>query len=385
MINLLVLQYSALLTLTILLIIALLNLKDLRVLGKYREPERLPSVSILVPARNEETKIKPCINSLLKQNYPDFEVMTLVDHSTDRTQKILENIAKNNPRLRVLTGKPIPEGWLGKHWACHQLACQAAGELILFTDADTIHAPDALYESVKAMMAEDADLLSAFPKEEAITLAEKILIPFISFGITSILPYRLAKRLKNPLLSITVGQFMLFKKASYEKIGGYSKVKNHVVDDMALGRRIKSHGLNLCLVDGSRHILCRMYNSFEQIVDGFSKNLFGVFNNRIIPYLAMWGWVGFIFLWPLITSLLTIFNIDLMYADPSVVKAAVGISLLLFGIAYYRFQYPVYYVLFYPITLILWVLIAVRSMLLTLRGESEWKGRKIPRPDYSWL
>ncbi|MCK4448870.1 MAG: glycosyltransferase, partial [Candidatus Marinimicrobia bacterium] len=227
------LQIITILILLVLLIISLTNLRNFRKLGNYPSPDHYPFVSILVPARNEEGKISSCINSLLAQNYPDFEIIVLLDHSKDRTENILQEIAAKNKRLRILTGKPLPSVWLGKHWACHQLAQAAKGELLLFTDADTVHKPDSLRESVAAMIAENADLLTALPKEKVSSLSEKIILPLMPFGVSSILPIKIAHSVKSPLLSITIGQFMLFKRKAYEKIGGYSAVRDNIADDMA--------------------------------------------------------------------------------------------------------------------------------------------------------
>jgi chlorobactene glucosyltransferase len=114
----------------------LVNFFTVKRFDQYPLAEKFPFVSILVPARNEALNIADCVDSLLAQDYPDFEVIVLNDNSTDDTSRILAGLAQTNPRLRVLKGSPLPDGWLGKHWACHQLDQAAAGELILFTDAD---------------------------------------------------------------------------------------------------------------------------------------------------------------------------------------------------------------------------------------------------------
>src|SRR5512133_404291 len=118
---------------------------------KTLQPKQSPFVSMLVPARNEALNIEPCVRSLLAQDYPGFELIVLDDQSTDGTRSILEKIQKENPGLRILIGSSLPIGWLGKHWACHQLTIAARGEFLLFTDADTRHEPYALRDSVSAM------------------------------------------------------------------------------------------------------------------------------------------------------------------------------------------------------------------------------------------
>ena len=164
-----------------LVLISLSNWRVLRRMDRYRWAGRLLRVSVLVPARNEEANISNCVRSLLAQDYPDFEVVVLNDGSTDRTGEILAELA--GARLRVLEGADLPEGWLGKNWACHQLAEAADGEIILFTDADTRHGPQSVRHGVAALEAEGADLLTAIPHEETVTWAERLVVPVIPWSI----------------------------------------------------------------------------------------------------------------------------------------------------------------------------------------------------------
>jgi len=143
---------------------ALLNFFTVKRFDQYPPSKIYPMVSVLVPARNEALNIAACITSLLEQDYPDFEVIVLNDNSTDETPGILARLSKSHPRLQVLHGSPLPEDWHGKNWACRQLDQAATGELILFTDADTRHTPDMLRASVSALLAEGADLVTAFPR-----------------------------------------------------------------------------------------------------------------------------------------------------------------------------------------------------------------------------
>jgi len=159
-------------------------------LGQSPSPGRWPFVSILVPARNEAENIEACVRSLLCQDYPSFEVIVLDDQSTDETPRILARFKQQYLQLRVLQGSPLPPEWLGKHWACHQLAGQARGELLLFTDADTYHQPHALRQAVAVLEAMQADLISLLPHQEARTWGERLIIPFIAFGLYAFLPLR---------------------------------------------------------------------------------------------------------------------------------------------------------------------------------------------------
>lgn len=335
-------------------------------------------VSVLVPARNEVLNIERCIRSLLTQSYAAFEVLVLDDHSTDATPSILAEIQRANPQLRVLRGEPLPEGWLGKHWACHQLAQAAKGELLLFTDADTWHEPNALQDSIALLEKERVDLLTAFPQEEVLTWGEKLTVPVLGFAPFSFLPVFLARWFRLPRLSITIGQFMLFRRAAYEAIGGYEAVRTHPLDDVKFGRRVLSRGLKWLLVDGTGHIHCRMYRDFRSSTDGLTRSLFAFFTNNVPLYIFAWTWIGIVFLEPIVILILHGLGFRTAFFPAALAWAAVVEAILLFLLIYLRFRFPVYMVLFYPLTITVLVWLAFRSLIATLRGTAGWKERSLP-------
>ncbi len=372
------------------LVTVLINYLTVRRFDQYPPavPGRLPrwpKVSVLVPARNEERSIEACATSLLAQDYPDFEVIVLDDHSTDATRPILDRLAAEHPRLQVVEGASLPEGWLGKHWACHQLARAAAGELILFTDADTYHTPDMLRASISALAAEGADLVTAFPHEVVVSLGERLLVPVIAFGIFTFIPIRLVQRLRLAALSVTIGQFMLFRRAAYEAVGGFEAVRAEVVDDMSLGRRIIGEGLEWRLLDGTRHVSCRMYQGFWEAVGGFGKSLFAVFDYRILPYVLAWLLVATAFLEPVLALLSAWLRHPLAHFPVEHAALAVMLSLVLWTLAYRRFSFPPLLVFYYPISLVLFIAVAARSLFQTATGTTTWKDRALDRPAMRWL
>ena len=366
------------------LLTALSNYFSIRRFDQYPPARIFPRVSVLIPARNEAGNIEACVRSLLEQDYPDFEVIVLDDHSEDETPLILNRLARTSQRLRVLDGRPLPAGWLGKHWACHQLAQAATGELLLFTDADTRHAPDMLRDSVSALLAERADLVTAFPREDAVTWGEKLIIPVIGFGIFSFLPVTLVRWLRWAGLSVTIGQFMLFRRAAFDAIGGYEAVRNHLVDDVMLGRRIIQHGFTWRLMDGTRHVSCRMYRSFWEAVDGFTKNIFAFFDYRLSLFVIAWAWMAVVFLAPPFVVAAHAVNLPLESYPYPLACLAVIESLAMWSLAYDRFRVPLYLVFFYPVSFGLFVLIAFRSLVYTLLGQSTWKGRELAPPVWKW-
>ena len=373
------LLFSILFFQTVLLLIAISNVRAIRRLNSYPPAAHWPAVAVLVPARNEADNIGPCVESLLAQQYPDFTVLVLDDNSTDATWQILSGLADRHAHLEIMRGLPLPAGWLGKHWACHQLAQAAPGQLLLFTDADTRHHPHTLRLSVSALLAEEADLLTALPQEEVVTWAERLLVPLIIWSIVAIIPIALAHRLRYAVLSATIGQFMLFRRSAYRQVGGYESVRQQVVDDIALGRRIKAAGLRWRLVDGSRHVRCRMYMNFQQVYEGLSKNLFAAFGYKIPQFLFVWFWLGLVFLAPLAILALAGAGLPLPPYGLILTLAAIAQAVSLWGIVHRRFGFSTYLALLYPATILLGIIIALRSMWLSLTNRATWKGRRLVR------
>ena len=357
--------------------IALWNSRIFRRLGDYGVAPRLPRVSVLVPARNEEVNIGPCLRSLLGQEYPDFQVIALDDSPTEGTWSVMEKLASRDNRLTILKGDPLPDGWLGKHWACHQMSHLADGELILFTDADTLHWPHALHDAVAALLAEKADLVTVFPKQTVLSWAERLAVPVIPWSIFSFLPIAMAHRLKTPRLSFANGQFMLFSHSAYEKIGGHSAVRTSVVDDLALAKNIKSANLRLRILDGTQHVRCRMYEDFRQVIDGFGKNLFAAFDYNIPAFVFIWLWLGLVFIEPPIVILQGLLGAGGAPLSMALAGSTIAASLLLWGLSYRRFNFALWQVGLYPLTILFFIVIAMRSMVFTLAGKTGWKGRDI--------
>jgi chlorobactene glucosyltransferase len=363
----------------VLLVIALSNAGALRRARRHAAPQHFPKVSVLVPARNEERNIEHCIVSLLAQDYPDFEVLALDDQSTDRTRAILEVLAAGHARLQVLDGRPLEAGWLGKNWACAQLAAQAAGELLLFTDADTFHQPQALRALVIAMEGEHAGLISGFPRQEVLTWGEKLVVPVLFWVIYCFTPLTLTYRLKLPAFSTAVGQALLFRRTAYEGTGGHQAVRASIVEDLALARRIKALGHRWRMMRITDLISCRMYRGGRQACAGLSKNLFAAFGFRLVPYLFAWTWLAVLFLKPL-CDLGAYACGQPLDVHISAVLVCVGLALVLWLVPYRQLALPLWPAVFYPVTLLVVEAVALRSLWLAITGGLTWKGRSLPRP-----
>ncbi|GAC1620362.1 MAG: hydroxychlorobactene glucosyltransferase CruC [Ktedonobacteraceae bacterium] len=236
------------------------------------------SVSIIVPARDEERSIQRCVTSLLEQDYDNYEVIVVDDGSTDRTSAILDEIAHKHPhgdKLWVLRLRDLPPGWAGKPHALHRGVQEARGDWLLFTDADTWHAPSALRFSVNKALYKGIDLLSLGAKQELPGFWNKVMMPMAYLGISMQYPMRLVNDPGSPV-AIANGQYMLIRRASYTILGGYARpdLRNTLLDDRDLARLVKEVGFRLLFVDGRHLVHVRMYSGLNEIWRGWRKNAF---------------------------------------------------------------------------------------------------------------
>ena len=369
-------QILVLLSLLVFLGIVLRNLIDLPCMPAGHSPSG-PFVSVLVPARNEALNIVRCIRSLLQQDYGTFEILVLDDASTDTTPELLRSlVSESGGRLRFLKGEPLPEGWHGKSWACFQLGHQAKGERLLFTDADTIHQPDALRRSVAALQDSGADMLSLTPYQELGSFGEKLVVPMVYFILMCFLPLRLVWKSRNPAFSFANGQFILFRKDFYDRINGHAAVKGDLVEDVWLCMAVKKAGGTVTAFNGTDTVSCRMYRNGKDVWDGFSKNLFAGLGYKTPALLAMIVMTALLYIAPyafLVRSLLiSEFSVPLFWL-PLLQIAVVLLSRFIVALA---FRQPLSVVLLHAFSQFVLLAIAVNSFCVIKFGKgSSWKGR----------
>ena len=368
----------------VILLVILSNIWITRRVRHHSPPAVFPMVSVLIPARNEEGSIAGCVRSILAQDYPSFEVLVLDDQSSDGTRAILEKMAISQPALRILHGESLSGNQVGKNWACSQLARQAHGELLLFTDADTLYRSDTLKIIVTTLMGERADLLTGFPCQEVHSWGERLLVPFFSWAFLCFIPLALAYKLRLPFLSIAVGQMMLFRREAYLTIGGHESISSSVVDDMSLARQIKAKKLRWRVSYIADLVSCRMYHSSREAIDGFTKNLFAAFDYRLLPFLFAFIWLMVMFWEPLIVLVLMISGLATQ-AQQTAVVACLALSILLWLIPYGEMSIPFFLAFLYPFTILANSGVAFRSLVHSLAGRITWKGRTIARTRWKWL
>jgi chlorobactene glucosyltransferase len=344
---------------------------------KKETPLETPLVSILVPARNEAGQIARTLCSLEEQTYPDFELILLDDGSSDGTLKIAQQTLEGNPRTKVISGQPLPPGWLGKNWACHQLAQQAQGELLIFTDADVHWAPEALSAIISLLQQMRADMLTVWPTQRTETWSERLVVPMMMFVITGYLPEILVRYTPWQVFAAANGQCLLFRRAAYDQIGGHQSVRDNIIEDMGLARGIKQSGFRLVMALGNRLIDTRMYTNWREVRDGFAKNILAGHGGQPFYLLlsAIFHWCLFLVPWVLLMiGLLSSGSPGWLWLAGTSVLLGLGIRGLSAGITHQRIQDA----LLLPVSIVLMTIIAARSLLWFFRsGGPDWKGRAV--------
>jgi len=253
-----------------------------------------PTISVIVPARNEEACLADCLRSLVSQTGVAFEIIVVDDHSTDRTREI----ARSFPEVRVVDAGPLPEGWTGKNNAVTTGAREARGEWLLFTDADTVHLPESLAASLKEAQENGVELLSYSPEQIAITFWEMATLPVIFAELAR--QYSPSK-VSDPASPVAAanGQYILIRLETYEAVGGHAAVAGDILEDVALARAVKNSGRKIRFRYAADRVRTRMYRNYAQLRDGWTKNLALLFPNP--GWLAVHSLLLWAFPWAVLT------------------------------------------------------------------------------------
>jgi len=323
-------------------------------------------VSILIPARNEHDDILNLLQSIQEQDYPYYEVIVLDDNSTDNTYAVCRGFADNHPKFKVIQGKPLPADWLGKNYACHQLAEQATGDYLLFLDADERVENSLINSAIHRMNLRGLSLLSLFTNQDMRTPGEKMVVPLMHYILLNLLPLRLVFLVKSASVSAASGQFMMFDAADYNKYRWHRLVKNKVVEDVEIMKLVKVSKLNGEALLANGMISCRMYKGYNEAVNGFGKNFLAAFNYNIIGFLI---YLAILLGGPVLIILTAKPNLISMMAT-LIISGRIMISLMAGQNAWRN-------VLWHPIQMLSLLLIGITSIQKRLTKTTEWKGRKI--------
>lgn len=345
--------------------------------GSIDFSSKKPLISVLIPARDEEENIHRCINSLLKQSYSNIEVVVLDDDSEDNTFALAKEISDLDSRVSVYKGNKVPSGWLGKNWACHQLSEKANGEFLLFLDSDTKLSANLLSDSMNMHINEDLDLLTLFPKRKASTFIDKIISVTIGWMIFSWIPIFLANTSKFPFFSAAFGQFLLFKRDSYNLIGGHKTIKVEILDDFELGRNISRNKLKLKMINGVKDIETFSYNSEKEALRGFSRTIFPFFYQSLIGFLILWFlFISMTFI-PFLMIFVEFFNITLDENKNSLILLIWTLLSCSWVLAALRSKQSIFLAILFPFAMLVTSIIGFYSVVSFLIDNIHWKNRNV--------
>lgn len=322
-------------------------------------------ISVLIPARNEEDNIAFLLSDLQKIKNRNIEILVFDDQSTDKTAKVVQDFSKQDERIILIQSEGLPQAWLGKNHACYQLAQKGTGKQYLFIDADVRINGNIITDAVAYLKKYNLGLLSIFPTQIQKTLGEKLSVPIMNYILLTLLSLIFVRISPFKSHAAANGQFMLFDAATYNKIQPHMRFKNSAVEDIAIARFLKKEKINIACVSSEERVKCRMYESYREALNGFSKNVFMFFGN--IPVFAFLFWLfaalGFI---PVLIAMreyviFYIFGIILIQLFYSVTsKQNVILSALLF-----------------PFQLIFLLQIMVNAILAKKHKKYSWKERNI--------
>ncbi len=324
-------------------------------------------LSILIPARNEEKNISHCLDSIVNQSFTNYEIIVLDDESIDNTANIVNTYVAKDSRIKLEQGKKLPEGWLGKNWACFQLSQKASGDLFLFIDADVRLNENAVSNSIKLREEKSLNLITVFPTQQINGIGAQLVVPLMNWLLLTFLPLKKVYTSRRSSFVAANGQFILIDRKTYVTIGGHSSVRNQVVEDMELAKKVKKNGLRMLTALGGDSIFCKMYNSLNDSVNGFSKNFYKGFNISALTFLFMLFFVMILFFSPVI---LIILNINFLLIVTIILIGRVLISLM-------SKQKVIINIILHFLQMLVLIIVGIKSVYAASSGDIEWKGRKI--------
>lgn len=333
----------------------------------------VPRLSVLIPMRNEVEVIAKTVNSLLAQDYPNYEVLLLDDNSTDNSTAVAQNAFLGDKRFKVIPGQKLPDGWLGKNWACQQLSEQAAGEILLFSDADVRWNRQAISTLVAEMQTTRADLLTVWPRQESRTWSERLVVPLMNFSIHAYLPALAVHTIPWPVFAAAIGQCLIFRRAAYQEIGGHRGIRASITDDMAFAYTVKQKGLRFRMADGARLLTCRMYRNWKEVRNGYAKNILAGHGNSLafLIFSTIFHWWVFVLPWLWLGA-------GVFTQKPSLAAViCVLLGVLTRALSAAFSQQRLADAILMPVSVVLMTIIAGQAVRWRFTGGPEWKGRKL--------
>ncbi|MDR0910361.1 MAG: glycosyltransferase [Spirochaetaceae bacterium] len=342
-----------------------------------------PLVSVLIPARNEEENIERCVNSLSNQTYKNYEILVLDDNSEDRTGEILKKLAAGQQNLRVLQGKPLPEGWNGKPFAMKQLVEAANGEILLMTDADTVHEPTSVSWAASNIIGvqgrEGVEMVSGYTKQIFGSLGEFISVMAMFMLTSFFIPIFLNRKSKAISFSVAVGQYIVIKKLTVQKTNVFEALRSKTGEDIFMARFIKFWGFKTRFAELEGQCSCRMYKGYKEAVRGIGKNIFDFFENRSWVMLLIIALIFFFMSLPFPLLVYDIIRFCILGGQfPSVLLAANVLYTIAWTITLKSHKLPLWSGLLWPLGMLNLMVMGFYSWFSSLFGKGYiWKGRKV--------
>ncbi len=262
-------------------IVSFINLISKLYLPKKYVIKNKPFVSVLIPARNEAKSIGKLLNDLVASEYVSLEIIVYNDQSYDDTMNIVHHFTTIYPHVKLINGSGLKKGWLGKNYACYNLAKAAKGEILLFLDADVRVGKKIIEKSIAYLEKYGLDLLSIFPKQILSNIGVKCVVPIMNWILLSLLPMFLIRYSSLSSLSAANGQFMMFNAKTYQLLQPHELFRGNAVEDIAIIREYKKRKLKTATLLGDKEISCKMYGNLPEAIDGFSKNIFQFFGGTV--------------------------------------------------------------------------------------------------------
>ncbi|MYL70754.1 glycosyltransferase [Halobacillus litoralis] len=339
-------------------------------LSANRKLGETPSVSLLVPLRNEADNVEGLIHSLRALTYPDVEVILLDDHSEDGTFEKLNEQVRDDGRFTIIQGKELPEDWNGKVHACHQLSQAANGEYYLFLDADARVAPGIIQQTLAMMQEKKASMLSGFPNYPNANFLSHMLVPLQHMVVLLHLPLFVANRTTKPMFTAACGIFIMIDRKAYEAIGGHESVKSSLVEDVHIAREVKKHGYKMILANITESVLSYMYDSGKETWEGFKKNVYTGIGRSAGMVVFLTIFYAVVFLTPAAFAIAGLVTGDYALVLPYLLTVAFKMYVDA------RTGHPLWLSFLLPVAVVLLIAIMVASMFVHKRGEKyQWKGR----------
>ena len=323
-------------------------------------------VSVLVPARNEEDNILKLLKDLSVQDYYNYEVLVFDDQSTDRTAELVADFIKKNKKVRLIASKGLPNGWLGKNNACHSLAMEAKGDYLLFLDADVRIKHNIIGRTVSFAPKENIDLVSIFPKQVIKSWGEYATVPIINYILITLLPLILVRKIGLSSIAAANGQYMFFDAKHYMRLLPHEAMKAEKVEDIKIARYYKKDKLKVACLSNQKDIKCRMYASYNDSLNGFSKNVTTYFGGSTVGAILFWmiTTLGFI-------PILLVYDTKWLAVY---IAAVLLIRILVSLISNQSASKNIIYILAQQISL---GVIILKSIENRLKKEHIWKGRNV--------